>query len=408
MEDNLDLIIWGATGFTGRLVTEYLAANYGINKELRWGIAGRQKKKLEILRASLSLDDTTDSLPIFIADSHDQGSLDKLVSRTKVVCSTVGPYAIHGSPLVKACAVSGTDYCDLTGEVQWMVRMMESCEDEAIQSGSRIVHNCGFDSIPSDLGTYFLQEKMLAASQTYANKIIARMGKSSGSASGGTIASLLNVLDEAKEDPSVRRIMGDPYSLCPQGSKSGKDGSDQSTLKYDPIFKQWTAPFVMAAINGRVVRRSNALLKYRWGHDFQYNEAQLCNSMLKALLASVGMGAALASVSFPITRKIIQKRLPKPGEGPNEEARMRGFFEMNLHACHPDDPEKDLRAKVTGDQDPGYGSTSKMLGEAAVCLAKDARKTDGGIWTPSSAFGSRLIDRLVKNAGLTFDLVASS
>ena len=250
-----------------------------------------------------------------------------------------------------------------------------------------------------------MQEEMLNRNQTYAKEVIARMGRSSGSASGGTIASLLNVLDEAKEDPSIRKVMGDPYSLCPPSSIPGKDGSDQSTVKYDSIFKQWTAPFVMAAINGRVVRRSNALLKYRWGEEFQYNEAQLCKSLSKAILATTAMGIGMGLMNFALTRNIVEKRLPKPGEGPDEKARNDGFFEMFIHASHPHDSMKDLRAKVTGDRDPGYGSTSKMLAESAICLALDEKKSEGGIWTPSSALGSQLIDRLIKNAGLTFELV---
>ena len=400
-----DVIVWGASGFTGRLVAEYIAENYGIGRELRWAIAGRQKGKLEALRTTLVGNDEVDSLPILIADSSNRKSLDALVRQTKVICTTVGPYALYGTALVEACVEAGTDYCDLTGEVQWMHRIIESQEDKAKETGARIVHTCGFDSIPSDLGTYFAQEKMMERQHVYAKKVTARMGRSSGSASGGTIASLLNVLDEAKKDPAIRRVMGDPYSLCHPSSIRGKDGSDQSSFKYDTTFSQWTSPFVMATINGRVVRRSNALLNYRWGEDFQYDEAQLCKSLSKAIFATAAMGIGIGLVSFAPTRNLVEKRLPKPGEGPDEAARIRGFFEMFIHTSHPDDAEKDLRVKVTGDRDPGYGSTSKMLAESAICLALDEKLSAGGIWTPSSALGSLLIDRLIKNAGLSFELV---
>ncbi len=406
MTEKFDVIVWGASGFTGRLVAEYLAENYGINKNLRWAIAGRDRNKLEALRSTLSPQIETKNLQIFIADSNDRGSLDNLVSQTKVMCTTVGPYALLGTQLVEACVESGTDYCDLTGEVQWMHRIIKSYEGRARQTGARIVHTCGFDSIPSDLGTFFIQQEMFSQHQIYAKKVVARMGRSSGSASGGTIASLLNVLDEAKNDPSIRRIMGDPYSLCPPTSKLGKDGSDQSTFKYDSVFKQWTAPFIMAAINGRVVRRSHARLEYRWGEDFQYNEAQLCKSLIRSVLATIAMGIGIGLVSFAPTRALVEKRLPKPGEGPDEATRINGFFEMFIHASHPNDPGRDVRAKITGDRDPGYGSTSKMLAESAICLALDERKTGGGIWTPSSALGSQLIDRLIEKAGLTFDLIS--
>ena len=399
-----DVIVWGASGFTGRLVAEYIAENYGIGRELRWAIAGRQKGKLEALRTTLVGNDEVDSLPILIADSSNRKSLDALVRQTKVICTTVGPYALYGTALVEACVEAGTDYCDLTGEVQWMHRIIESQEDKAKETGARIVHTCGFDSIPSDLGTYFAQEKMMERQHVYAKKVTARMGRSSGSASGGTIASLLNVLDEAKKDPAIRRVMGDPYSLCHPSSIRGKDGSDQSSFKYDTTFSQWTSPFVMATINGRVVRRSNALLNYRWGEDFQYDEAQLCKSLSKAIFATAAMGIGIGLVSFAPTRNLVEKRLPKPGEGPDEAARIRGFFEMFIHASHPDHAEKDLRVKVTGDRDPGYGSTSKMLAESAICLALDEKLSAGGIWTPSSALGSLLIDRLIKNAGLSFEL----
>ena len=402
---DFDLILWGATGFTGSLVAEYLATRYGVDGDLKWAIAGRNQRKLEKVRADILPEKARQHLAIFAADSQDQRSLDALARRTRVICTTVGPYARYGTPMVEACATAGTHYCDLTGEVQWMARIIASQRERAEASGARIVHTCGFDSIPSDMGTYFLQQAMLEKHGVAASRVKCRVGRSSGTFSGGTVASMLNVLDEAKRDPTVREVMADPYSLYPVDAAPGVDGPDQTTVIYDPSFHQWTCPFVMAAINGRVVRRSNALLGFPWGSDFAYDEAQLCKSRGAAVATTLAMGAGMGALAFPPTRKIMERFLPEPGEGPNREAREKGFFEMFLHAAHPEDPTKDLRARVTGDMDPGYGSTSKMLAEAAVCLAKDPLEVGGGIWTPASAMGAALLARLRANAGLTFDLI---
>lgn len=405
MSKDFDLIIWGATGFTGKLVVEYLAKTYGVDGDLRWAIAGRNQSKLEEVRRECLAEQERQHLAIFTADSSDSASLQTLTSRAAVICTTVGPYAIYGTPLVEACATTGTHYCDLTGEVQWMAKVIPLYQEKAQESGARIVHTCGFDSIPSDMGTWFVQQAMLEKYGVAGNKVSSRMGRSSGAASGGTVASLLHVLEEAGHDPSIREALADPYSLYPEGLQKGLDGADQTSAVYDPDFHQWTCPFIMSSINCRVVRRSHALMGLPWGEDFQYDESLLCNSRGQALRYTMAMGAGMATMAFKPTRKLAQRFLPKPGEGPDREAREKGFFELFLHSAHPEDRSKDLRVKVTGDMDPGYGSTSKMLSEAAVCLAKDDLSVGGGFWTPSSCMGDKLRDRLVKNAGLTFDLV---
>ena len=405
MKKDFDLIVWGASGFTGKLVVEYLVNTYGVTGDLKWAIAGRNQSKLEQVRRECLAEQERQHLAIFTADSSDAASLKTLSNRAAVICTTVGPYAIYGTPLVEACAETGTHYCDLTGEVQWMAKVIPLYQAAAEKSGARIVHTCGFDSIPSDMGTWFVQQAMLAQHGVAGSKVSSRMGKSKGAASGGTVASLLHVLEEAGQDPSIKKVLADPYCLYPAGLDKGLDEGDQTNAVYDADFHQWTCPFIMSSINSRVVRRSHALMGLPWGEDFRYSESMLCDSRGQAVRYTMAMGAGMVTMAIGPTRKLMQRFLPKPGEGPDRETRETGFFELFLHATHPTDNNKHLRAKVTGDMDPGYGSTSKMLAEAAVCLAKDELDVGGGFWTPSSAMGQKLIDRLVSNAGLTFDLV---
>jgi short subunit dehydrogenase-like uncharacterized protein len=365
-----DVVVWGATGFTGRLVAEYLLGRYGAGGELAWLLA--------------------------------------LAGRTHVVCTTVGPYARFGSKLVEVCARLGTDYCDLTGEVQWMRRMIDAYQELAEAHGARIVHTCGFDSIPSDLGVFHLQQEMRARHGVPAQHVRYRVARFRGGFSGGTAASLLNMMEEAVRDPEVRRIVADPYALNPESRHAGPDGPDLSAPAWDPAFEQWIGPFVMAGINTRVVRRTNALLDELYGPDFRYDEATLMGSgaagWAKAAGLSAGLGATMLAGAVAPLRKGLAAMLPAPGEGPSKQQRETGFFEVRLHAEHPGGADMSLRSVVTGDRDPGYGSTAKMLGESAVCLAKDAIPAGGGFWTPASAMGERLLERLRKHAGLTFDL----
>ena len=397
-----DLIVWGATGFTGQLVVEYLVDTYGVDGELKWAIAGRNKAKLEELRQSCVPDL---GLDLIIADSGDSDSLAALVKQTRVLCSTVGPYALYGTSVVEACVEAGTDYCDLTGEVHWMAKMIQSYQEKAEASGARIVHTCGFDCIPFDLGTWYLQQAMLENHGVPATQVKTRVGRFSGGASGGTIASMLNMMVEARSDPSIRKLMANPYALNPAGAAAGKDRRDQVGAVFDKDFGQWTSPFIMAAVNTRVVRRSHALMGFPWGEDFRYDEAVLCKSRFKATANSLAAGAGMAAMALGPTRNLAKHYLPKPGEGPDQRTREAGSYEIFFRGIDPQDRSHDTLVRVTGDMDPGYGSTSKMLGESAVCLAYDDLAVGGGFWTPASALNGKLVERLIENAGLTFEVI---
>ncbi len=406
-EREFDVVVWGATGFTGRLVAEYLHQTYGVEGDLKWAVAGRNPGKLaDVKRHFMGAD--ADKVPEVIADSDNEASLRDLVSRTKVICTTVGPYAIYGTSLVALCAELGTHYCDLTGELHWMRKTIDHYHQLAEGSGARIVHTCGFDSIPSDLGVLYLQNQMKEQTGEYAVRVKYRVVKSQGGVSGGTIASGMNMYEEAKRDAGIMELMADPYALNPGNMPRGEDGADQTSAEYDQDFKQWTGPFVMAGINTRVVRRSHSLLGYPWGNSFRYDEAILTGDgpggFARASLVAGGTGLFTTLTSFEPTRGLLGRMLPSPGEGPSEETIRNGFFDIELFGAHPSDPAKNLVAKVTGDRDPGYGATAKMLAESAVCLAKDELESAGGILTPAYAMGETLIRRLDEKAGMSFSL----
>lgn len=406
-ERTYDLVLFGATGFTGKLVAEHLHARIGANGPLRWALAGRNESKLEAVRRQLQGASPAQAIPLIAADSSDADTLRKLAGQARVICSTVGPYTRHGSDLVAACASEGTHYCDLTGEVPWIAKMIEAHQASAEASGARIVHCCGFDSIPSDLGTWFAQQAMQERHGTVANRVRGRVGKTRGTASGGTIASMMVVIEDASRDAALRRRLSDKYLLYPAGEARGPKVQDQRGAVFDPRFERWTAPFVMSLINERVVRRSNALLGFPWGRDFDYDESMLCSSRAQALSISLAMGAGMLTAATGPGRKLARRFLPEPGDGPDLEAREKGFFELFFHAEHPTDASLAVRARVYGDRDPGYGATSRMLGEAALCLAEDEPATAGGIWTPASALAPQLLPRLENHAGISFSLVDS-
>jgi short subunit dehydrogenase-like uncharacterized protein len=403
MTRKYDLVLMGATGFTGKLVAQYLLHRYGLDGELRWAIAGRNREKLDDVCGELGED-----IPVLLADSADQNSLLEMAQASKVVCSTVGPYALYGSGLVEACSQSGTHYCDLTGEVQWMRRMIDTHQATAQDSGARIVHNCGFDCIPSDLGCWFLQQAMLREHGVAASHIKYRVEDVRGAMSGGTLASAINMLEETARDPALKKIVDDPYALLPAGAPRGPDGPDQTRAVFDKDFGGWTIPFPMAPINTRVVRRSHALMGLPWGENFAYDEAILLGGNKGRLVAGLAAAATQAGNGFmaikPL-RNAAKRWLPQPGEGPSQRQREKGYFKILLHARHPQDPGKSLRARVSGDMDPGYGSTAKMLGESAACLALDQFECAGGLWTPASAMAEPLLERLQKYAGLSFELL---
>ena len=400
-----DVIVWGATGFTGTLVAEYLLRQYGVDADLRWAAAGRSKEKLESLCDSLG--GKSASLEIIVADSFDQASLRNLARRTRVVLTTVGPYALYGSALVEACVEEGTHYCDLAGEVQWIRKMIDEHHERAQQTGARIVHCCGFDSVPMDIGVWFLQEEAKKRYGAYCESITMLVKATKGSASGGTVASLINLIEESRKDRAVARVLVNPYSLNPQGEREGPDERDQQSVIYNAEAHSWTAPFVMAAVNTKVVRRSHALLGYPYGKDFRYQEAVMTGDgpagWAKGATMTLGIGGLVLGASFSPTRKFLQNFvLPEPGEGPDHEMQQKGFFNLMQIGVLPDGTL--LKSRITGDQDPGYGSTSKMLSECAVCLAKDELSIGGGVWTPASAMARPLLKRLTENAGLTFEI----
>jgi short subunit dehydrogenase-like uncharacterized protein len=403
-----DLVLWGATGFTGRLVAEYLLARHGAGQELRWAISGRSELKLEALRKELGAGAA--ALPLVVGDSDDEGFLSLLAQRTAVVCTTVGPYARYGSKLVAACVAHGTDACDLTGEVQWMRRMIDAHAKEAEATGARIVHTCGFDSIPSDLGVAFVQREMQARHGVTCKRVHGRVAGFSGGMSGGTAASMLEMLEEGARDPSLRRLLADPYALNPEGQRQGPDTADATAPRWDEAFGQWTGPFVMAGINTRVVRRTNALLGNRWGADFRYDEAMLTGAGPTGWLKAAGVSAStvgmMAAGAIGPLRGLLGRMVPAPGEGPSAAQREAGYWDLRFLGEHPTEPDQNLRARVTGDRDPGYGSTAKMLGESAVCLAKDPGSVGGGFWTPAAALGEPLQRRLETHAGITFAIEA--
>ncbi len=397
-----DVVIWGATGFTGRLVAEYYQKRYPGGKDLKWAMAGRNAEKIIEVQEKTG----TYDVPYIVANSNNKASLDEMTKRTKVICTTVGPYAKYGSDLVASCVENGTHYCDLAGEVQWIRKMIDLHHDEAEKNKVKITHCCGFDSVPSDLGVFFFQNEIKNKTGSFAKEIKFFVKAMSGTFSGGTLASLQNVMAEAAEDKSIFKVLLNPYGLNPEGERSGPDKKDLIKPKKDKDVCAWVGPFVMAAINTKVVRRSNALANYPYGKDFLYSETMLTGKGIKGRMGATSlmmtMGIASAMKPGSILKKIGDRFLPQPGEGPSKEQRENGFFNILLLGKMEDGTI--YKAKVTGDKDPGYGSTSKMLGEAAVSLAKDDLPETYGCLTPTVAMGDKFLERLKSKAGLTFEM----
>lgn len=405
-----DIVVFGATSFVGQILCANLSSRYGHDpkSELTWAAAGRSESKLRDLRDSLG--PSASKLALITADAADETALKALCAQARVVISTVGPYALFGETLVKVCAESGTDYCDLTGETPWIKRMIETYEASAKQSGARIVHCCGFDSIPSDLGVWFLQQQSKKKYGKACSTVKMRVKAMRGGASGGTVASMMNMVREAVADPALRKILANPYSLCPADYPSKLKQPSVKGAVYDHDFNAWSAPFIMAAINTRIVFRSNALLSNAYGDAFTYDEAMLTGASLPGRLAALaltaGLGGFTLAAAVPPSRWFLEKFIvPAPGEGPTAKAQEQGFYDLRF--VGKTDDGRQLRVKVTGDRDPGYGSTGKMLAQAAACLAQDIPKTHhaGGFWTPASLFGDPLVKRLEANSGLKFELL---
>ncbi len=405
MNKDFDLIVFGATGFTGRLVAEYLNATQGVGRELRWALAGRSLAKLQTVRDEIGAAAT---LPLICTDASDAKALANLARRARVVITTVGPYQLHGEPLLAACAAAGTDYVDLCGEPAWMAAMIAKHHAAAQRSGARIVFSCGFDSIPFDLGVLFLQTEAHRRFGAALPEVHGLVRVMKGGFSGGTAASLLASMEAIGRDPTLARTLADPFALTP--GFTGPHQPDSAQATFDQLAPGWTAPFVMAAINTKNVHRTNALRGHAYGLDFVYVERELKGdgaiAEQRARAAARTHRLQNALLGFAPTRALIRRfALPQPGQGPSATQRERGRYDVLF--VGQDTDGRTLRAVVKGDRDPGYGSTSKMISESALCLLNDVdhQATTGGLWTPGAAMGLALVDRLRARAGLSFDIV---
>lgn len=380
-----DVIVYGASGFTGRLVAEYLQANY---PDRTWAMAGRSSEKLAAVRDEMSLPSDT---PLVEADASDPQSIDAMAQRTKVIITTVGPYQLYGEPLVAACAKHGTDYVDLSGEPPFMWDMIEKYDAQAKETGARIVHSCGFDSVPFDMGVYFLQAAAKERFGAPLRDVKCRVRGMAGTASGGTAASGAETMKRAKSDPAVFQRMMSSFALTP-GFEGAKQPTGHKPYE-DTDFGVWVAPFFMATINTKNVHRSNMLMGHAYGKDFTYEEMMFTGKGEK--------GAAVAEQVAKTDIAAMSAKL-KPGDGPSKEERENGSYELMFTGVSADGTR--MIAGVKGDRDPGYGSTSKMITECAMCLLEEASDAPGGVLTPAPVFGQAIIDRLQKNAGLSFEI----
>ena len=381
-----DVIVYGATGFTGQLVAEYIQNEHASNKDFKWAMAGRNLDKLKAIANSL---DIPNDIDLIVADGSDQASIDSMVSKAQVILTTVGPYQLYGETLVKSCCQLGKGYVDLCGEPVWMHDMIAKYEEQAKSSGAKIVFSCGFDSIPFDLGVYQLQQKVIAETGNPANYVKGRVRKMQGTFSGGTAASLKATLKAAFADPKVMKVLQNPYALALNTSPVEQPNGDKPY--YDEKLGSWATMFIMAAINTRNVHRSNELLGHQYGEAFQYDEM---------LLTGPGeQGEKLAQIVAK-DKSLASDDGPKPGEGPSKEERENGFYDVMFVA--EDTNGKTHVTSVSGDLDPGYGSTSRMITESAICLVEHFNTLEGGFYTTAPAFGDKLIERLEKHAGLSF------
>jgi short subunit dehydrogenase-like uncharacterized protein len=403
-----DITLWGATGSTGRRAAHHLALRTDNGNRVRWALGGRNHEKVQAVREQLGPDAA--GIPIVTADSSDVASLEAMVARTKVVCSVVGPYAMFGSGLFGACVRSGTDYCDLAAEAHWIRRMIDTYQGEAERTGARLVHACGMDSVPSDLGVLFLQKAAMQRFGEPCKQIRMLIDEFKGGFSGGTAGCLIYGM-EHHDDPFIGECMTQPYSLNPEGMRQGPEAPNKMMsvkVEHDEDLKIWTKPFFMGPMNTKIVRRSHALLGYPYGKDFRYGpESQMVGSgpvgWLKAKGEALAFAGMIGATAIPPTRPLMKKYvLPKPGEGPDKETRETGEWGAVLVGKTANGST--IKARLHGEGDPGTESTSRMIVEAALCLAEDSDeiKVGGGSWTPASAMGELLLKRLVAHAGLSF------
>ena len=382
-EKNFDVVIYGATGFTGKLVVEYMLKQYGNDNSISWAMAGRSHEKLLAVKEKLGV---PAEIALLTVDSEDKTSITDMVKQTKCVLTTVGPYQLYGSDLIEECASHGTDYVDLCGEPGWMYEMIEAHSEAAKASGARIIFSCGFDSIPFDLGVLYAQEEAIKRYGKPSTNVRGRVRVMDGEFSGGTAASLGATMASLKVKPELLSVLINPFSLS-EGFNGPEQAPDNAPI-YDEKLQTWVAPFFMAPINTKNVHRSNALMNHSYGKDFSYNEMWVSGP------GDEGKAVAemVASVNF-------MNDAPEPGEGPSRESREKGSYDILFCA---DMNEESVHVSVKGDMDPGYGSTSKMITESAICLVRECDDLVGGIYTPASSMGNKLIKRLQANAGLTF------
>jgi len=403
-----DLVVWGATGFVGRLVAEYLTEQYEPDS-LSLAIGGRNEDRLQSLETELvDRSDDWENLPILLGDATEPETLQEIAHSTQVVCTTVGPYTKYGTPLVEACVVAGTDYCDLTGEINWVREMIDRYHEEAVDAEARIVHSCGFDSIPADFGTLLVQSYAMEEFDVPCNLVRIYVEDGSGGVSGGTLASAVAMFEAASEDPIARETLRNPYSLAPPGERDDVDPGEQRGPQHDPLRAAWTAPSPMAPANERVIRRSNALLGYPWGREFRCTEViptgRGLGGAARASLIAGGLGLGTVGMSIgPIRSGLRRFVFPDPGEGPTRDQIENGYFTVRVlgRGTATDGPFV-VEGVIGADLDPGYGATARMLGESGLCLVRDEVESPlpGGVLTPASGIGEPLADRL-RDAGLT-------
>lgn len=386
-----DIVVYGATGFTGQLVAEYLTQSYKSDHTLKWAMAGRSLGKLKSVRDAVGAPGNT---PLIVADASDAASLKAMAEQTMSVITTVGPYQLYGEELLAACVATGTDYFDLCGEPIWMRQMIDKYEAAAKESGARIVFSCGFDSVPFELGAFVVQEEARRVFGAPASRVKGRVRDMRGTLSGGTAASAKATFDAVAKDISLITILNDPFALTPGFTGPKQPRGNKPLIEED--LQSWAAPFMMALINTRNVHRSNMLMGFPYGQDFVYDEMVLTGPGEKGEANARRVMEANAEKTGP--------NAPKPGEGPSKEERENGRFDLLYVAIAPDG--RMVRAGVTGDRDPGYGSTSKMISECAICMLRDTTDVAAGFWTPGAAMQHKLIKRLRDNAGLTFEVEA--
>jgi short subunit dehydrogenase-like uncharacterized protein len=396
-----DIVLFGATSFVGQILCRYFVERHGTDGDVRWAIAGRSSEKLDLVAGETGAD-----VARIVADASDTEDMERLAESAQVVVSTVGPYAMYGSELVAAVAAAGTDYCDLTGEPHWMQLMIDAHSLEAEESGARIVHACGVDSIPSDLGVLFTQQRAIDEFGVPCSRIRMRVKAFKGGFSGGTVGTMMNTVDELSSDPGLRRVLANPYAIAPEGQRTGVRQPNVTTPVRDEASGSWLAPFVMASVNTRVVHRTHALLGHPWGGGFLYDEASMmgrgAGGLARASAMAAGLAGFIGAAAFGPARSLLHKVLPDPGTGPTPEDQEKGFFDIRFFGTTDDG--RSIATRVTGDRDPGYGSSAKMLGEAATALLS-LDGVGGGFWTPATAFGEALIEPLEQHAGLTFEVL---